>query len=62
MNEIQFEIQSNIIPILGMLTGIIIPLSVFIWLYYENKGKRETVLEISKNLNDPAKLEELLNQ
>ena len=60
MNEIQFEIQSNIIPILGMLTGIIIPLSVFIWLYYENKGKRETVLEISKNLNDPAKLEELL--
>ena len=60
MNEIQFEIQSNIIPILGMLTGIIIPLSVFIWLYYENKGKRETVLEISKNLNDPVKLEELL--
>ena len=60
MNEIQFEIQSNIIPILGMLTGIIIPLSVFIWLYYENKGKRETVLEISKNLNDPDKLEELL--
>ena len=39
MNEIQFEIQSNIIPILGMLTGIIIPLSVFIWLYYENKGR-----------------------
>ena len=60
MNEIQFEIQSNIIPILGMLTGIIIPISVFIWLYYENKGKRETVLEISKNLNDPVKLEELL--
>ena len=60
MNEIQFEIQSNIIPILGMLTGIIIPLSVFIWLYYEGKGKRETVLEISKHLDDPAKLEELL--
>ena len=60
MNEIQFEIQSNMIPNFGMLTGIIIPLSVFIWLYYENKGKRETVLEISKNLNDPVKLEELL--
>ena len=52
--------QNLIIPILGMLTGILIPLSVFIWLYYEGKGKRETVLEISKNLDDPAKVEELL--
>ncbi len=52
--------QHLIIPILGMLTGILIPISVFIWLYYEGKGKRETVLEISKNLNDPAKVEELL--
>ena len=52
--------QNIIIPILGMLTGIIIPVSVFIWLYYEGKGKRETVLEISKHLDDPAKLEELL--
>lgn len=50
-----------IIPILGMLTGIIIPIAVFVWLYFEGKGKRETVLEISKNLDDPAKLEELLN-
>lgn len=52
--------QHLIIPILGMLTGILIPISVFIWLYYEGKGKRETVLEISKNLDDPAKVEELL--
>ena len=52
--------QNIIIPILGILTGIIIPVSVFIWLYYEGKGKRETVLEISKHLDDPAKLEELL--
>ena len=52
--------QNIIIPIFGMLTGIIIPVAVFIWLYYDNKGKRETVLEISKHLNDPAKLEELL--
>lgn len=43
-----------------MLTGIIIPISVFIWQYKEGKGKRETVLEISKNLDDPAKVEELL--
>ena len=44
-----------------MLIGLIIPIAVFIWLYFEGKGKRETVLEISKHLDDPAKLEELLN-
>ena len=52
--------QNIIIPIFGMLTGIIIPIAVFVWLYKDAKGKRETVLEISKNLNDPAKIEELL--
>ncbi len=53
--------QQLIIPILGMLTGLIIPIAVFVWLYFEGKGKRATVLEISKNLDDPAKLEKLLN-
>ena len=52
--------QQLIIPILGMLTGLIIPIAVFIWLYFEGKGKRETVLEISKHLDDLQKLEELL--
>ena len=50
-----------IIPILAISTGIIIPLAVFIWQYYDAKGKRETVLEISKHLDYPSKLEELLN-
>ena len=50
-----------IIPILGMLTGIIIPIAVFVWQYKDAKGKRETVLEISKNLDDPSKVQELLN-
>ena len=49
-----------LIPILGMMAGIVIPLGVFVWLYFEGKGKRQTVLEISKHLNDPDKLEELL--
>lgn len=52
--------QELIIPILGMLIGLIIPIAVFVWLYFEGKGKRETVLEISKHLDDPQKLEELL--
>src|SRR6056300_372523 len=50
-----------IIPIFGMLTGIILPVAVFIWQYYDAKGKREAVVEIAKNLNDPSKLEKLLN-
>ena len=52
--------MNNLLPILGILTGIIIPLSVFVWLYLENKDKNKTILEISKNLDDPAKIEDLL--
>ncbi|MDC3248657.1 DUF6249 domain-containing protein [Porticoccaceae bacterium] len=53
--------MEDLIPILGILTGIIIPVSVFIWLYFESKDKNQTILEISKHLNDPAKLEDLLS-
>lgn len=49
-----------IIPIFGILTGIIIPVAVFIWLYKDAKNKREAVIEISKNLEDTSKVEELL--
>ena len=49
-----------IIPALGMLTGIIIPLAAFYWQYLEGKEKRETAVEISKSLNDPDKIEKLM--
>ena len=49
-----------IIPVLGILTGIIIPLAAFYWQYLEGKEKRETAVEISKSLNDPDKIEKLL--
>ena len=49
-----------LIPILGILTGIIIPVSVFIWQYHAGKHKNETVLEIAKLIDDPSKVEELL--
>ena len=49
-----------VIPALGMMTGIIIPLGVFVWLYLENKDKNKTILEISKNIDDPSKLEDLV--
>ena len=52
--------DSVLIPIFGILCGIIVPVSVFIWQYYEGKGKRETVLEIAKIMDDPSKVEELL--
>tara|TARA_B000000441_G_C21517899_1_gene218745 strand:- start:211 stop:600 length:390 start_codon:yes stop_codon:yes gene_type:complete len=52
--------MNNLLPTLGILTGIIIPLSVFVWLYLESKDKNKTILEISKNLDDPTKIEDLL--
>jgi hypothetical protein len=52
--------MSDLVPILGVLTGIIIPLAVFFWLYQDDKDKRQTVLEIAKHLDDPRKVEQLL--
>ena len=51
---------AEVIPVLGVLTGLVVPIAVFIWLYHEEKGKREAVIEIAKHLDDPAKLEQLL--
>lgn len=52
--------MTDLIPISGILAGIIIPLSVFVWLYLEGKDKNKTILEISKNLDDPSKIEDML--
>ena len=52
--------MSELIPVLGILTGIIIPLGVFTWLYFDAKNKRETIIEISKNLDDPSKVDQLI--
>ena len=49
-----------IIPILGISVRIIVPISFFIWQYFEVKDKNRTILEISKNIDDPAKIEDLL--
>ena len=52
--------MSDFIPLAGILAGIVIPLAVFFWLYHEEKGKRETALEIAKHLDDAKKVQELL--
>ena len=36
------------------------PVSTFIWLYLEGKDKNKTILEISKNIDDPSKVEDLI--
>ena len=51
---------AEVIPVLGVLTGLVVPIAVFIRLYHEEKGKREAVIEIAKHLDDPAKVEQLL--
>ncbi len=53
--------MENLIPILGILTGIIVPIAVFLWLYHDAKHKRQTMLEIAKHIDDTDKLEELLH-
>ena len=50
----------ELVPILGVLAGIIIPVSVFIWLYFEGKDKNKTIIKIAKHMDDPSKAEEFL--
>ena len=52
--------MSDLVLILGLLTGIIIPLAVLFWLYQDGKNKRQTVLEIAKHLDDPRQVEQLM--
>ncbi len=49
-----------LIPALGIMTGIIVPVSVFVLLYFESKDKNKTILEISKNIDHPSKVEDLI--
>ena len=46
--------------IVAIVFGSLIPIVTFIWLYFDAKGKRDTILEISKNINDSDKIEELI--
>jgi len=63
MGNAEVVIGSGIamIPILGMLVAIIIPVSVFVWIYLLSKDKNKTILEISKNLDDPSKVQDLID-
>ena len=51
----------ELVPVLGILVAIIIPISVFIWLYLESKDRNKTILEISRNLDDPSKIQDMID-
>ena len=59
--DVVIESGSAMIPILGMFVAIIIPVSVFVWIYLLSKDKNKTILEISKNLDDPSKVQDLID-
>ena len=42
------------------MTGIIVPVAAFAWQYIEGREKRETILEIAKHVDDPARQDDLL--
>ena len=58
--DVIIESTSALIPISGMFVAIIIPISVFIWLYLESKDRNKTILEISKNIEDPSNIEGMI--
>ena len=53
--------MSEIIPVFSMMIGLVIPLAAFFWQYIEGKERRATILEISKTIDDPDRLDELLS-
>ena len=52
--------MKELVPVLGILTGIIVPLGVFVWLYLVDKNKNETILEMAKQIDDPEEIKELI--
>ena len=53
--------MNDIIALVGILSGIAIPLGVFVWLYFDAKNKRATIVEIAKTIDDQSKVEELIS-
>ena len=50
----------TLVPLVGLVVGLAIPLAVFYWLYLEQKDKNKTILELSKNIDDPSKVDNLM--
>ena len=50
----------TLLPLGGLVVSLAIPLAVFYWLYLEQKDKNKTILELSKNIDDPSKVDNLM--
>jgi len=55
------EAREFILAILGISSGFIIPIGVFVWLYKDAKNKRTAIVEIAKTANDPERVQEFLD-
>ena len=56
-----YDITDLILGALGIMSGFIIPLGVFFWLYKDAKNKREAIVAIAKTANDPERVQEFLD-
>ena len=56
------EAREFMLAVLGITSGFIIPLGVFLWLYKDAKNKRAAIVEIAKTANDPEKVQEFLDR
>ena len=54
--------MNDVIALLGILSGMVIPLGVFVWLYFDAKNKRAAIIEVAKTIDDPSKIEELISK
>ena len=56
-----YNITDLILGALGIMSGIIIPLGIFFWVYKDAKNKREAIVAIAKTANDPERVQEFLD-
>ena len=54
--------MNDVLGLVGILSGIAIPLGVFVWLYFDAKNKRAAIIEVAKTIDDPSKVEELISK
>ena len=54
--------MNDVLGLVAILSGIAIPLGVFVWLYFDAKNKRAAIIEIAKTIDDPSKVEELISK
>ena len=53
--------MNDVLGLVAILSGIAIPLGVFVWLYFDAKNKRAAIIEVAKTIDDPSKVEELIS-